>query len=218
MRPIVSILYGNPIEEPPLEVVKQGNQAILNYYSQIAAQGKDYLYEAKMLIVGEGGAGKTTLAHKIQDNNCPLPHIDDRTKGITINTHDFSISTQNGGTRSFILNVWDFGGQEIYHATHRFFLSKRSLYVLVADNREDNTDFNYWLNIIELFAGDSPIIIVLNEKDDLQRTTYSARLINLICEVVILTVLKKYCPLTSKPRKKLIVTNANNASNKLLNS
>ena len=163
-------LYGNPIEEPPLEVVKQGNQAILNYYSQIATQGKDYLYEAKMLIVGEGGAGKTTLAHKIEDNNCPLPTIDDRTKGITINTHPFSVPAQNQTEkRSFHLNVWDFGGQEIYHATHRFFLSKRSLYVLVADNREDNTDFNYWLNIIELFAGNSPVIIVLNEKDDLQR-------------------------------------------------
>ena len=163
-------LYGNPIEEPPLEVVKQGNQAILNYYSQIATQGKDYLYEAKMLIVGEGGAGKTTLAHKIEDNNCPLPTIDDRTKGITINTHPFLVQDNNNQeNRTFQLNIWDFGGQEIYHATHRFFLSKRSLYVLVADNREDNTDFNYWLNIIELFAGNSPIMIVLNEKDDLQR-------------------------------------------------
>ena len=170
-------LSGNPIEEPPLEVVKQGNEGILNYYAQIATQGKDYIYEAKMLIVGEGGAGKTTLAHKIKDTNCPLPQIDDRTKGITINIHDFSVPTQNETeTRSFLLNVWDFGGQEIYHATHRFFLSRRSLYVLVADNREDNTDFNYWLNIIKLFAEDSPILIVLNEKDDLQRKINASEL------------------------------------------
>ena len=27
--------------------------------------------------------------------------------------------------------VWDFGGQQIYHATHQFFLTKSSLYVLV---------------------------------------------------------------------------------------
>ncbi|MEM9276480.1 MAG: leucine-rich repeat domain-containing protein, partial [Cyanobacteria bacterium P01_F01_bin.143] len=108
-------LSGNPIEEPPLEIVKQGNQATLNYYSQLVTQGQDYLYEAKMLIVGEGGAGKTTLAHKIQDNNCPLPKIDDRTKGITINNYLFSVKAKNENkNRPFQLNIWDFGGQEIY--------------------------------------------------------------------------------------------------------
>ena len=163
-------LYDNPIENPPLEIVRQGNEAIRNYYDQIAAQGKDYLYAAKMLIVGEGEAGKTTLAHKIADPDCPLPHIDDRTRGITIHPHLFTTRAKNSSeNREFQLNVWDFGGQEMYHATHRFFLSRRSLYVLVADNRKDNTDFNYWLNIIELFAGKSPIIILLNEKDDVQR-------------------------------------------------
>ena len=170
-------LTENPIETPPLEVVKQGNDAIRNYYRQIEGQGKDYIYEAKMLIVGEGEAGKTTLAGKLQDPDCPLPHIDDRTRGITINTHSFDIPAKTGeGNRSFHLNVWDFGGQDIYHATHRFFLSKRSLYLLVADNRKDDTDFNYWLNIIELFAGESPMIIVLNEKDDVQRSVNVAEL------------------------------------------
>ncbi len=163
-------LYNNPIENPPLSIVQQGNEAIRNYYDQIAVQGKDYLYAAKMLIVGEGEAGKTTLAHKIADPDCPLPHIDDRTRGITIHPHTFTTRAKDSSeNREFQLNVWDFGGQEMYHATHRFFLSRRSLYVLVADNRKDNTDFNYWLNIIELFAGKSPIIILLNEKDDLQR-------------------------------------------------
>ncbi len=167
-------LCKNPIEEPPLEIVRQGNTAILNYYAQLAAQGQDQLYEAKMLIVGEGEAGKTTLAHKIFQPNCPLPHIDDRTKGISIRPHIFTCqskdSSQRQTSRNFHLNIWDFGGQEIYHYTHRFFLSKRSLYVLVADNRKDDTDFNYWLNIIEHFADNSPLIIVLNEKGDIQRS------------------------------------------------
>lgn len=175
-------LHNNPIEEPPLEIARQGNAAILSYYTQLAAQGQDYLYEAKMLIVGEGEAGKTTLAHKILDPNCPLPHIDDRTRGISIQSHIFSCRKRDGSGRSeaptFHLNIWDFGGQEIYHATHRFFLSKRSLYVLVADNRKDDTDFNYWLNIIELFAGKSPLIIVLNEKGDVQRSLNRADLLS----------------------------------------
>ncbi|MGB0561197.1 MAG: COR domain-containing protein [Spirulinaceae cyanobacterium] len=173
-------LHENPIQEPPLEVIRQGNTAILNYYAQLASQGVDHLYEAKMLIVGEGESGKTTLAHKIPEPNCPLPHVDDRTRGISIRTHTFSCRNQEQANasdpRPFHLNIWDFGGQEIYHYTHRFFLSKRSLYVLVADNRKDDTDFNYWLNIIERFAGNSPLIIVLNEKGDIQRSLNQADL------------------------------------------
>ncbi len=191
-------LYNNPIEEPPLEIVRQGNAAILNYYAQLATQGQDHLYEAKMLIVGEGEAGKTTLAHKIPEPNCPLPHVDDRTRGISIQPHTFPCrnvtpflersrkeqsdrdknQSEVPEPRTFHLNIWDFGGQEIYHATHRFCLSKRSLYVLVADNRKDDTDFNYWLNIIERFAGNSPLIIVLNEKGDIQRSLNRADLLS----------------------------------------
>ncbi|PZO19892.1 MAG: hypothetical protein DCF25_07770, partial [Leptolyngbya foveolarum] len=171
-------LYNNSIEAPPLEIVRQGNVAILSYYDQLTIQGQDHLYEAKMLIVGEGEAGKTTLSQKILTPNCPLLHVDDRTRGISIKTHIFTCPDKDSPEheRDFHLNIWDFGGQEIYHYTHRFFLSKRSLYVLVADNRKDDTDFNYWLNIIEQFADSSPLIIVLNEKGDIQRTCNRAEL------------------------------------------
>ena len=67
------------------------------------------------------------------------------------------------------MNVWDFGGQEIYHATHQFFLTKRSLYALVADTRKEDTDFYYWLHTAELFGEESPVIIVINEKEDRKR-------------------------------------------------
>lgn len=161
-------LAKNPITRPPAEIVESGNNAIVNYYNQLETQGADYLYEAKMLIVGEGGAGKTTLAHKIKDPDCKLPSIDDRTKGISIITHTFPL--RDNHDREFRLNVWDFGGQEMYHSTHRFFLSNRSVYVLVSDNRKDDTDFNYWLNLIENYGGESPILIILNEKDDIPKT------------------------------------------------
>jgi internalin A len=34
----------------------------------------------------------------------------------------------------------------------------------VADTRKENTDFPYWLNSIELFGGDSPVLVIKNEK------------------------------------------------------
>jgi internalin A len=51
------------------------------------------------------------------------------------------------------------------HGTHQFFLTERSLYVLVLAGREDreDEDAEYWLKMICAFGGDSPVIIVLNK-------------------------------------------------------
>ncbi|MCB9279960.1 MAG: hypothetical protein H6562_13800 [Lewinellaceae bacterium] len=51
-------LYDNPVETPPLEVVKKGNQAILDYFKDLKEQGIDRLYEAKLLIVGKVNPAK----------------------------------------------------------------------------------------------------------------------------------------------------------------
>lgn len=91
---------------------------------------------------------------------------ENKTDGISIrNLEVFQINKNN---RSIRLNIWDFGGQEIMHATHQFFLTKRSLYLLVLNNRqtEDENRLEYWLNTIESFGGDSPIIIVGNKNDE----------------------------------------------------
>ncbi len=192
-------LMDNPIEIPPPEVVnldKYGNadiERIKEYFRQLAAAGKDYLYEAKLLIVGEGGAGKTTLAKKIEDAGYQLREDEVSTKGIEVIRWEFpfspalsppSVPPRGGegsalpppggvgggpGPKTFRVNIWDFGGQEIYHATHQFFLTKRSLYALVADSRKEDTDFYYWLNIVELLSDNSPLLIVLNEKQDRHR-------------------------------------------------
>lgn len=155
----------NPLESPPPEILKEGLSAILNFYKQQLEQETDRLYEAKLLIVGEGGAGKTTLAKKIQDPNYQLQQDENSTQGIDIIQWKFPL--ENG--KEFQINIWDFGGQEIYHATHQFFLTKRSLYVLVADTRKEDTDFYYWLNVVELLSENSPIIIIKNEKQERKR-------------------------------------------------
>ncbi len=119
-------------------------------------------YEAKFLIIGEGGADKTSLAKKIADENYKLQPEEKSTQGIEVIQWHF---TQPNG-QDFRVNIWDFGGQEIYHQTHQFFLSKRSLYALVADTRKENTDFYWWLKVVELLSDKSPVIIIKNEKQD----------------------------------------------------
>ncbi|MCX6828446.1 MAG: leucine-rich repeat domain-containing protein [candidate division Zixibacteria bacterium] len=165
--------YDNPLITPPPEIVKQGKEPVRNYFEQLKEQEEDYLFEAKILILGEPGAGKTSMARKMQNPDCDLPKVDETTKGVVVNQYHFPLHEEDFKAfkhpdklqdRKFRLNLWDFGGQEIYRATHRFFLSKRAIYALVADSRNEDTDFNYWLHIVEIFGGDSPLLIVLNEK------------------------------------------------------
>ena len=158
-------LSSNPLESPPPEIITKGFKAILDFCRQQLEQEIDRLYEAKLLIVGEAGAGKTTLAKKIQDNKYTLQQDENTTEGIDVIQWKFLLDNN----REFQVNIWDFGGQEIYHATHQFFLTKRSLYALVADTRKEDTDFYYWLNVVELLSGNSPLLIVKNEKQERKR-------------------------------------------------
>ncbi|AFY57475.1 leucine-rich repeat (LRR) protein [Rivularia sp. PCC 7116] len=131
------LLDGNPLKSLPPEIQYQNSKAILNFYKQQLEQTIDNLYEAKFLIIGEGGAGKTSLAKKIEDENYKLNPNEESTQGIDVIQWKFPL--ENG--KEFRVNIWDFGGQEIYHQTHQFFLTKRSLYALVADSRRENTNF-----------------------------------------------------------------------------
>jgi Leucine-rich repeat (LRR) protein len=158
-------VYNCPLIHPPPEIIQQGQEAVLNYLREIDKQGVDHLYEAKVLILGEGGAGKTSLLRRLYQTTRPLPAEEESTKGIDIHRHEFA----NREGRPFRLNVWDFGGQQIYHATHQFFLTKRSLYILVDDTRNNSKTvhdegFKYWLEVIETLSERSPVLIFQNEK------------------------------------------------------
>ena len=174
---------GNPLHTPPIEIRMGGIEAIRKYFRQLEEEGTNYLYEAKLLILGAGGAGKTTLAHKIINPNYKLNPQEAPTDGIDILQWSFKIEDKQGVKRDFRVNIWDFGGQEIYHTTHQFFLTKRSLYALVVDNRIEDNNFPYWLNIVELLSDKSPILVIKNEKNDrpcqVNESQYKGRFNNL---------------------------------------
>ncbi len=161
-------LYDNPLESPPLEIAREGLDAIRNYFRELEeGKGKEVsLYEAKLLIVGEGDVGKSFLRERLIHDRVPVPDSeeDKTTEGIDIEPWD----VRTAGVDKFRVNFWDFGGQEIYHATHQFFLTKRSLYVFVWQARKDDdvTIFDYWLNAINLLTDGAPMIVVMNKVDE----------------------------------------------------
>ena len=147
------------LNNPPTEIAKQGNEAILRYWKEQERTGTIQLNEARLLIVGQGGAGKTTLRKKLMDRQAVLPEAKDTTRGIEIEVLSFPNKESDFG-----LHIWDFGGQNIQHYAHQFFLSDSVVYALVHSEREQNAHTGYWLNIIQLLGKDSPILIVQNEK------------------------------------------------------
>ncbi|GAB3013794.1 hypothetical protein GCM10027051_16270 [Niabella terrae] len=161
-------LENNPFEMLPPEIVARGIESIRNFFKEL--DEKDYLYEAKLIIVGEGRVGKTCIANALVNANYQLDK-EESTEGINIDSWVISKETvqksNNKIQRDLKINIWDFGGQEIYHSTHQFFLTKRSVYLLVTESRKEDRhdDFYYWLNIIKLLGDNSPILMVLNKCD-----------------------------------------------------
>jgi len=144
-------LYGNPIANPPLEIIKEGKEAVFNYLRRIEKEGKEDIYEAKLILVGQGNAGKTSLQIRLRDETADLPTTDKRTRGIEVNDYVFE--------NNKIAHIWDFGGQVIYYPVHRFFITENAVFVLLASTRDENHNFFYWLPTILQFGGQSPIII-----------------------------------------------------------
>ncbi|MFN8453742.1 MAG: COR domain-containing protein [Anaerolineae bacterium] len=154
-------LRDNPLPIPSEILVKTKEPTtIINYYLQHITNQRHPLNEAKLLLVGQGSVGKTSLVQRLIEN-CFNP-AENKTEGIAIRQWLVSINDQQ-----IRLNVWDFGGQEIMHATHQFFLTKRSLYLLVIDARlgEKENRLEEWLKLIGSFGGESPVIVVGNKID-----------------------------------------------------
>jgi internalin A len=134
-------------------------QEILNYIRK--ADNARPLNEAKLILVGPGAVGKTSLVKTLITGK--FNKKEKTTEGIKIDDWQRKLSKKDTVT----VHIWDFGGQELMHATHQFFLTQRSLYLLVLNRRLGNHDreADYWLRLIRTFGGPgAPVIVVLNKQ------------------------------------------------------
>jgi len=152
-------LSKNPLNIPP-EFLKRGAPTkILTYLNSIGEDSKPF-NEVKVILVGDGASGKTSLVNRLINNR--YNSREPQTHGIKINSW---VNEPKGKEDIIKFNFWDFGGQEIMHATHQFFMSKRSIYILVLNAREEPNP-EYWLKSIESYGGKSPILVVVNKIDE----------------------------------------------------
>jgi small GTP-binding protein len=183
----------------PPEIIEKAKiqKELLDTYLVTPERANQPLHESKLLVVGQGSVGKSSLVERIVRNT--FTHKIAKTEGIDIHTWqvkgheirefdpqitDPETATNNGFM--IRLNIWDFGGQEIMRATHQFFLTRRSLYLLVIDNRnsQDQNQAEYWLKIIGSFSEQSPVLIVGNKSDqhplDIDRTGLRKKYPNIV--------------------------------------
>ncbi|MBX7209445.1 MAG: TIR domain-containing protein [Verrucomicrobiaceae bacterium] len=155
-------------------------KSILAYYFAKQAQGERPLNEVRLVLVGRGAAGKTSLVQRLVSDTFNPAQAE--TPGIALS--DWTMRGCAGGPVT--AHVWDFAGQVVTHSMHRYFLSHRTVYVLVLTQREDSAgeDADYWLKLIQSYGTDKadgnarksgdfrydggaapPVIVALNKSD-----------------------------------------------------
>ncbi|MBK8194079.1 MAG: GTP-binding protein [Lewinellaceae bacterium] len=112
------------MEVPPYEIVQNGNDPIIRYFEEIRVKGGIENNEIKLILVGNSTAGKTSLVNFL---------IKRQYKKGEITTHGITRTYWQPEGKNMLVSIWDFGGQEYYHAIHKLFLSCNAVYILVCD-------------------------------------------------------------------------------------
>jgi internalin A len=152
LGPTLEEIYGSQKRSP-----KPPREILDYYFATRGAKGRA-LREVKLIVVGRGGAGKTSLIKRLKGER--FDAHEGETHGINIS--NLELACADGPMQA---RVWDFGGQHVLHAMHEFFLTARSLYLLVLGERDDmaERDAAYWLQLIRSYAGSAPVVVALNK-------------------------------------------------------
>ncbi|XP_078616534.1 uncharacterized protein LOC144884871 [Branchiostoma floridae x Branchiostoma japonicum] len=118
-------INGNPLIKPPAEVCRQGVTAIRHYFDELERSDQDVSARLKVVVLGETMAGKTSLVQTLRSGESTLTEVEDRTHCVEI--------TQWAPDDNITFEVYDFGGHDVYHLTHQFFLTQDALNLLTLD-------------------------------------------------------------------------------------
>lgn len=155
-------LGGNPLEDSLISILniedkQEKRKALLDYLAN-KKLGERPFREAKLMLLGEGEAGKTNFRNYIM--GLPFEQAKSATTGIAIDRKNVTIQGND-----YRVNVWDFGGQWIQQQLHKFFITDESIYIIIlnARNSEEPTK---WLKWIKSYTTDSKAFVVVNKMDD----------------------------------------------------
>ncbi|CAH1239277.1 MFHAS1 [Branchiostoma lanceolatum] len=155
---------GNRLIKPPAEVCDQGIVAIGEYFDELAHSEEDVSARLKIVVLGEKMAGKTSLVRTLRMGESTLTEEADRTHCVEI--------TRWAPDDNITFEVYDFGGHDVYHLTHQFFLTQDALNVLTVNlNTYSCTEqcyteaVGFWLNTLNARVPGAVITIVGSKSD-----------------------------------------------------
>ncbi len=172
------ILHETHLPDIPIEVLSQTPHhdclAPLRAHLHDLEAGNERVPDLKLMVLGNGRVGKTQICRRLRDQDFDA-NIES-THGILVTSAPLPLS-QGGETAR--LQIWDFGGQDIYHGTHALFMRSRAIFAVVwipdaekiAEHRHGgfvfrNQPLAYWLEYIRHFSGtDSPVVIIQTRCD-----------------------------------------------------
>lgn len=137
------------------------------------------LKRVRAFFLGHGGVGKTSLIKTLLGESMPTEH--QVTRGIQASFGKFRTGRidedaavdallKEDPKEDLTVHYWDFGGQVMAHALHKFFLRSSCVYVIVLCARADQDATlvaEYWLDFIRAFAGDDARVLLVGNKADI---------------------------------------------------
>jgi GTPase SAR1 family protein len=101
---------------------------------------------AKVVLIGEGTVGKTSLAHRLVEDRYV---VRDRTHGMNVSRLDLPLPPDAAIEREALL--WDLAGQEDYRLIHQLFLDETALALLLINPQKDDpfSEAGDWLKALK---------------------------------------------------------------------
>ena len=122
-------LVGNPLNPELDAAYKEGLDAVKRYL-RAKAEAQVVLNEAKLIFVGEGGVGKSSLLGALRGE----AWVENRDTTHGVETKVVKLTHPHNG-KKLTMNAWDFGGQPLYRPTHQLFFTAPAVYLAVWDPR-----------------------------------------------------------------------------------
>ena len=123
------------LAEPSVEVIEKGRDAILRYFNHAEQYGTKKLEIVKLILVGNSKVGKTNFSEFLR--NVTLSDSHNSTHLLDIQNWDASFLRSQAGTPMRV-HIFDFGGQDYYHDSHRMYYSHDTAYILLWDPVTNN--------------------------------------------------------------------------------